>query len=124
MEEIYKERYETFRHLDKLRWQMLQLSVAAGSAVLAFGDVVTGSSADWKWAVTGFIFLVLGIAMIRIGNGIKANAEVLCEVGSQIGDKWIPKPTPNHRSVSFWISVLISFCGVGCIAASLIMYLC
>jgi hypothetical protein len=32
--EIYKQRYETYRHLDKLRWQILQIVVAVGSAAV------------------------------------------------------------------------------------------
>ena len=35
--EIYKQRYDTYRHLDKLRWQMFQIAVGSGSVVLAFG---------------------------------------------------------------------------------------
>ena len=35
--EVYRQRYETFRHLDRLRWQMLQIAVGIGSVVLAFG---------------------------------------------------------------------------------------
>ena len=35
--EIYKQRYETFRYLDRLRWQMLQIAVGTGSLILSFG---------------------------------------------------------------------------------------
>ena len=35
--EIYKQRYETFRYLDRLRWQMLQIAVIVGSLILASG---------------------------------------------------------------------------------------
>ena len=36
--EIYRQRYETFRHLDKLRWQMLQILVAIGSLNCSIGQ--------------------------------------------------------------------------------------
>ena len=34
--EIYRQRYETYRHLDRLRWLMLQIVVGAGSLILVF----------------------------------------------------------------------------------------
>ena len=44
--EIYKQRYETYRHLDRLRWQMLQIAVGVGSLrILAFAR--SGREPDW-----------------------------------------------------------------------------
>ena len=34
--EIYKQRYDTYRHLDRLRWQIFQIAVGAGTLTLAF----------------------------------------------------------------------------------------
>ncbi|MEM1141434.1 MAG: hypothetical protein AAGI88_02525 [Pseudomonadota bacterium] len=124
MQEVYKERYATYRHLDQLRWQMLQLAVAAGSAVLAFADVVSETAAGWKWAVAGSIFLILGIAMLRIGAGIVSNAKVLREVGKEIGDVWIPQPSPYVQSVSFWIALAITVFGGLCLVTSIVKYFC
>ena len=61
--EIYKQRYETYRHFDKLRWQMLQIAVGAGSVVLAFGGGfkrtrLVGISSRW---------LALGDLRVRHG---------------------------------------------------------
>jgi hypothetical protein len=121
MEEIYKERYETYRHLDKLRWQMLQIAVAAGSAVFAFGD---GDSSPrwWTWLLVGLVFSILGAAMLRIGHGIKANSKMLCEAGKAIGDPDVPIPAENLHSVSFWIAMSLTLSGVVCVLTAL--YIC
>jgi len=101
---------------------MLQLSVAAGATVLTFSDTVSGNAGEWKWGVAGFIFVVLGIAMLRIGSGISKNAAVLQEVGNEVGDIWIPIPTRKHKSVSFWIALSITFLGFICLVTSLVKY--
>lgn len=116
--EIYRQRYETFRHLDKLRWQMLQIAVATGSVVLVFGRDGSTRPGWWTWAAVGMILLILGFAMIRIGNGIKKNGEVLRSVGNVIGDINIPKQSSNCSSVSFWIAITMMVVGFVCLALS------
>ena len=54
--EIYKQRYETYRHLDRLRWQMVQTAVGAGSLILAFAR--GGSKPEW------WVFAVVGLMLI------------------------------------------------------------
>ena len=41
--EIYRQRYETYRHFDKLRWQMLQILVAIASATALLLRYTTGT---------------------------------------------------------------------------------
>ncbi len=110
--EIYRQRYETFRHLDKLRWQMLQIAIATGSVVLAFGTSTSTRPEWWTWAAVGVILLILGIAMIRIGNGVRKNGEALRNAGNTIGDTNIPKQLSNSRSVSFWIAITMIIIGL------------
>ena len=45
--EVYKQRYETFRHLDRLRWQMLQISVAVAPLIIAFGARTDAGPVWW-----------------------------------------------------------------------------
>ena len=61
--EVYKQRYETYRHLDKLRWQMLQIAVAVGLLVLAFGKGDSIGPDWWTLAVVGVLLLIFGFVM-------------------------------------------------------------
>ena len=68
--EIYKQRYETFRYLDRLRWQMLQIAVIVGSLILAYGKDES-EPARWVLAVVGALLTILGSTMLKIRHGIK-----------------------------------------------------
>ena len=115
--EIYRQRYETYRHLDRLRWQMLQIAVGGSSLILAFarGD----SNADrWVLAVAGFLLIMFGLVMIRIGHGINRNGEVLSKAASVVGDAGIPSTSKWWKSISFWIACVLVLSGITCIALS------
>ena len=118
--EIYKERYETFRHLDKLRWQMLQIAVAAPSVILVFGGDGANQPKRWAIVAVGAILIALGVSMLRIGSGIRANNKALYNAGKAVGDNDIPVPKSNTRSVSFWIAITVILVG----ASSIIWSLC
>lgn len=122
--EIYKQRYETFRHLDKLRWQMLQIAIATGSVVLVFGKDDSTKPGWWAWFVVGIILLILGFAMGRIGHGIKKNGEVLRSAGNAIGDIDIPKESSNLKSSSFWIMTIMIVAGLVCLALPFLLLTC
>jgi len=116
--EIYRQRYETFRHLDKLRWQMLQIAIATSSVVLVFRRGTSAKPGWWIWAIVGMILLILGLAMVRIGNGIRKNGKVLRSAGNAIGDVNIPKQLSNWNSVSFWIAITMIIVGLVCLKLS------
>jgi len=108
---VYSQRYETFRHLDKLRWQMLQLAIASGAiATTVFSKPHTG---ELLWAICGFgiLWLLIGFSMIRIQSGIKLNNIMLAEVGKQLGDTSIPVLRSRLNSASFIISLFIILVG-------------
>lgn len=104
--EIYKQRYDTFRHLDRLRWQMFQIAVGAAALILGFKGNL---SLEWgSWVGVGLLFISLGYAKLRIGSGVVMNSKVLREFGAKIGDANIPEAT--EKGVSFRIAyVLIAF---------------
>lgn len=85
--EIYRQRYETFRHLDRLRWQMAQLLVAVlSAAALIFRTSPDGVGGSF-WAFLGLAFLTIAVVMDRISQGIARNGGVLRSVGERVGDK-------------------------------------
>ncbi len=112
--EIYKQRYETYRHLDRLRWQMVQTAVGAGSLILAFAR--GGSKPEWwVFAVVGLMLMMFGVVMLRIGHGIKMNGQVLRKAAAEVGDVDIPLVSTWWKSVSFWISLTLIGLGLLCI---------
>ena len=120
--EIYRQRYETFRHLDKLRWQMLQISIAAASIILAFGLNGTSRLEWWVLLVVGILLIVFGLVMERIHHGIRKNAEVLREFGLAIGDKSIPDVAHWWTSASFMVALLQIVLGSTCIYFAAYLY--
>ncbi|WP_147372704.1 hypothetical protein [Henriciella mobilis] len=122
--EIYRQRYEAFRHLDKLRWQMFQIAVAGGPAVLAFGLSEGGAPNSLVMTVSGVLVATFAVVMLRIGQGIFANGKALKSVGDRIGDRDIPSPSKWYSSVSSWIAITLFVVGVslffaGCVGGSI-----
>ena len=112
--EVYKQRYETYRHLDRLRWRIFHISVVAGSLALAFaGDSSTSVSPSW-WAfiAVGALLFASGFVMLRIGKGIHMNGQVLSKTAALIGDTDIPPVSKWWKSVSSWIAVILVFLGL------------
>lgn len=113
--EIYKQRYETYRHLDRLRWQMLQIAVGAGSLILAFAR--GGCKPDWwVFVVVGLLLIIFGSAMLKIGHGINMNGQVLSKAATVIGDVDIPPTSQWWKSISFWIACILIVLGIICVA--------
>ncbi len=111
--EIYKQRYDTYRHLDRLRWQIFQIAVGAGTLTLAFARGA-GKPDWWVLTIVGLMLCIFGIVMLRIGHGIKKNGEVLSKFGSELGDDFIPQVNNWWKSVSQWIAVALIAIGVLC----------
>ena len=111
--EIYRQRYETFRHLDKLRWQMLQILVAVGSAFALTIRATPGKTDWWLLMSIGFALGIISFVSFQINNGIRKNGIVLREVGKKIGDASIPDTSQKRLSSSHWVSVFIMIIALG-----------
>ena len=115
--EIYRQRYETYRHLDRLRWQMLQIAIAVGALVVTFGD--RGSEAPEWWVLvgSGWLIATLGVVMLRLNGGIKKNGTVLSSAAAAIGDDSIPAAGPWWKSSAAWAALLVFVFGLSCFSA-------
>lgn len=120
--EIYKERYATFRHLDRVRWQLLQISVGAVSLALVFTANDNVSPAWWAFLGLGLMFIIFGMAMEKIRKGLNKNNEVLRNVATQIGDEGIPPVSKPWQSIACWIAWIWIIVGSICIIISIWMY--
>lgn len=116
--EVYRQRYETFRHLDRLRWQMLQIAVGVGSLALAFGGGDKSGPEWWVLAVVGVLLVGFGVVMERIRHGIVNNGKVLRRAGSLVGDTEIPEASAYWKASSFWIALAMTAGGVVCVVAA------
>ncbi len=122
--EIYRQRYETFRHFDKLRWQMLQILVAVASATALLLRSSTGTIEWWFFCLLGASLLIIGFVMIRIGHGINANASVLKKAADAIGDDGVPVTLNQWKSVAHWIAVSVMVVGAFLFGTSIWTAIC
>ena len=112
--EIYKQRYDTYRHLDRLRWQIFQIAVGAGTLTLAFARG-TDKPDWWVLTIVGCMLCIFGIVMLRIGHGIKNNGEILRRIARELGDDFVPEVNKWWKSVSQWVAVTLIVSGGLCL---------
>ena len=119
--DIYNQRYETFRHLDKLRWQMMQLLIAVASATALVLRSTSGEIEWWFYLLLGTALVTLAFVMLRIGSGIRNNAKALKEAAEAIGDNGMPDVANEWKSVAHWIAVLVMVLGAFLIGTAISM---
>ncbi len=119
--DIYNQRYETFRHLDKLRWQMLQLLIAIASATALVLRSTSGEIEWWFYLLLGFSLVTLSFVMLRIGSGIRKNAAALKYAAEGIGDDGMPDVSNEWKSIAHWIAVLVMGLGAFLIGSAVSM---
>ncbi len=111
--EIYAQRYETWRHLDKLRWQMLQLLIAVASATAFVIRSTAGPVEWWFFVLLGFALIIIAWVMLRIGQAIRQNAVVLKSAAEAVGDHGIPDTSNKWKSVAHWLAIIVMIFGIG-----------
>ena len=120
--EVYKQRYETFRHLDKLRWQMIQIAAPTVAGILAIGVQQSLTGLWWIWATIGSVLTVLGVSMDRINRGIVRNNIPLAEAAKSVGDSGSFSHTNRFRSVASWIGWMMIAFGIVFFVKSAILF--
>ena len=88
--EIYRQKYEQFRHLDRLRWQAPGLVFVSGAALLAVAGNCRWLPPQIPLSFFGLISLLSAYMTYRIALGITFNRNVLAEVAERIGDHDVP----------------------------------
>ena len=109
--EVYRQRYETFRHLDRMRYQLLQILVALGAAIAIFFRFKSDPVEWWILMLVGAMIFLIGNAMSKVSSGLWANNDALRKIGRKVGDLDIPGPTNKYRSVSYRISFVVQSLG-------------
>lgn len=110
--EIYRQRYETFRHLDRMRWAGLQYVIGVMAATAVVAQSTSGTLPSGVLALVGIALALLSLFMFKVTDGLIENQKVLSKAAKEIGDASIPDVSNRFGALSFWIPLLILVCGV------------
>lgn len=119
---VYEQRYETYRHLDKLRWFIFQIAISVIAGIL----VLKNPELEYNVFAIGLVLFSSGILMAKINYGIDKNNIVLRSAGEKVGDDSIPTPKKNgkYKSISWLISYSLIFIGSGILLYELVQVVC
>jgi uncharacterized membrane protein len=117
---IYEQRYETYRHLDNLRWFIFQIAISVAAGIISLKDSVQESS---LFAI-GLILFLSGSLIAKINHGVDDNNIILSKVGKNIGDSSIPIPKKHYKSISWWIAFCLIATGAIILLSLLLPKLC
>ena len=121
--EVYRQRYETWRYLDRMKWQMVQILVAIVSASAVYGNLADFSLRAGFWVSLGLALILISWAIYRISSGIRANQRVLRGAAEAVGDTGIPEVRSRWRSVSHYIMLLGLVSGIVSILSGLALFI-
>jgi hypothetical protein len=109
--EIYRQKYEIFRHFDRLRWQLPTIALPAGGAVLGLASDEVGWPVWWALLLFGFMSGLVGFAIFRIRIGIHRNHDCLLKIAPQIGDYSVLK-LKKCCGATWWFALFMVTLGV------------
>lgn len=110
---VYAQKYETFRHLDSLRWQVPGLVFAVGGVVLGFAPKLSNSLPHPAATMTYGLFALAGAYLMhRIRFASRSNSAILRRFAISLGDYGI-RPPPGLASASSVIHLLLAAVGLG-----------
>jgi len=121
--EIYKQRYETFRHLDSMRYQVQNIAILLGTLFAGYAASLDGSFHPAFGLIVGIIFMSFAFTMRRISSGVVANSKTLKEFGEKIGDTALPEASLGWRTATFWTTLATFLIGAGLVIYSAFRFL-
>jgi uncharacterized membrane protein len=121
--EIYKERYETWRHLDRTRYQIIQLTIALCAAALVGFENGYLISGPWISGSAGIILGILWQVLAKVNSAIQKNGEALRIYGLAVGDDQIPDVSKKDFSIFFWIESLFAVFGFVLVLLAVYQYI-
>jgi hypothetical protein len=105
---IYEQRYETYRHLDKLRWYVFQVGFSVIGAIISLRVIDNPSLFG-----IGVILVSTGMIMLKINHGIDKNNIALKKIANKLGDVDIPDihNRSKFKSTSWVTGYLLTISG-------------
>jgi hypothetical protein len=119
--EIYRQKYEIFRHFDRLRWQLPGLTLAIGAIVLTLARGKDSMPYWWGFCIFGFICFFSSFGIHRIRKGIKLNHGNLERISELLGDPTIPKHT-KKLGATWWLCFLLFLIGIATFGYGVFQY--
>lgn len=113
--ECYRQRYETWRHLDSKRYVTVQITVASFAGLAAIADTVEENMPIWGWLAYGIFLFFQAKLLSKINDGVVANGKALEEYGKAVGDVQIPCTHERKSSVFYYLEWIIFFASIMCI---------
>lgn len=110
--EIYKERYETWRHLDRTRYQIVQLSIALCAALVVGFESGLLKSEYWLSGAASITLLLLWRVLAKVNLAIQKNGEALRAFGLAVGDDQIPDVSKKDLSIFFLVETCFALAGL------------
>lgn len=121
--ECYRQRYETWRHLDGLRYRTIQMGIGAFGAVVAADGIADAKPLPWVWlALSVFLFLQWQV-LTKVNDGIVANGNALRRFGEDVGDTDLPNTSNRKGSVFYYAEWLFFALGSASFAFWLLIIL-
>jgi hypothetical protein len=108
--ERYRQRYETWRHLDRVRYQIIQFAIAALAAFALFVQGTNGSIHPLALISLSLIFFFLSKVLSKVNDGIAVNGSALRDYGLEVGDERIPVVSDRKSSIFYYTEWALLFC--------------
>ena len=109
--EVYRQRYETWRHLDKVRYQLIQVAVAAGAALAIFVQANDGEAYPLALIIFAGVLLLLWKILAKVNDAIVSNGAALKDFGNAVGDDRLPDVSKRVKSVFYYTEWILFFAG-------------
>jgi len=119
--EAYSERYATWRHLDRIRYQIIQLAIAFIGAVALIADFDGGLLPAWISLLVGVVYFALWGILAKVNSAIRGNSEALREFGKTVGDDKLPDVSKKDRSVFYYVEIGFFVLGLTFVLAAFLM---
>ncbi len=120
--ERYGQRYETWRHLDGLRYQTIQVSLGVFGLAAAFLQADIAVPHSWLMMVTSVIILAQWKLLTKLNDAIVANGIALNQFASEIGDNLVPDVSNRAKSFFYWLEVAFLVIGISLLLIGSIVF--
>ena len=101
--EVYRQKYQNFRHFDTLRWSVHTVVITAGGLVVTFAAKATEPSGETETTVLLLLFGVFALLgwwlLYRLTYNHMKNSFALEGVAQLIGDLTIPHVPEDNRQL-------------------------
>lgn len=120
--ERYGQRYETWRHLDGLRYQTIQMTIGIFGVVAAILQIKSTFPSSLLLFVMGGIMLSQWKLLAKINDGIVLNGIALEEFAREVGDRHVPNVSQRNKSIFYWVEVFFLLLGITLMLAGSVIF--